>query len=179
MKRILTLALVCLLIFPTDSIEQTQRRRRGAGTQRRRPSATQRSTNENARRNSAEDLNAARARVIEQIKLLTRFLYVFGRISNSIEVSEADARRSGTQTDDLTNRARASLRENLANVRAGLIQLETDTRSNPALAGFYTRIAGVSDLVARAEVSTTAGRFDEAGRAMVEVVSRLTDALRE
>jgi hypothetical protein len=177
LKRILTLALVCLLIFPVDSIAQTQRRRRGAGTQRRRPTAT-RSTNENARQ-SAEALSAARARVIEQIKLLTRFLYVFGRISNSIEVSEADARRTGTQTDDLTNRARSSLRENLANVRAGLIQLETDTRSNPALAGFYTRIAGVSDLVARAETSTTAGRFDQAGRAMVEVVSRLTDALRE
>lgn len=173
MKRIPTLAFICLLIFSFDAFAQTRRRRSPPRT--RRPAATRpaRTPTEDARR-SAEQLAAARSRVVEQIKLLTRFLYVFGRVSNNIEMSER-----GRQNEDLTNRARASLRENLANVRAGLIQLETDMRANPELVGLYARITGVSDLTARAEQSATAGRFDEAGRTMIEVVARLTDALRE
>ena len=174
MKRILTLAFICLLIFPCDAFPQTQRRRRGT-TRTRRPATTRpsRTPTGDARR-SAEQLSAARTRIVEQIKLLTRFLYVFGRVSNNIEMSETD-RRAG----NVTSEARDSLRENLANVRAGLVQMENDFRANPELAGFYIRVTGVSDLTARAEGSAAANRLDEAGRTMIEVVHRLTDALRE
>lgn len=180
LKSISAFAFICLLLFPSIDFAQTQRRRGGRA---RRPVATRSARAEE--RGRTEELSAARGRVVEQIKLLTRFLYLFGRISNNIEMSEAaQAENSGggearAQAIELTNRTKAALRENLANVRAGLNQLEADVRGTPSLSGFYTRIAGVSDYIARAEASAAANRFDEAGRNLIEAINRLTDALRE
>ncbi len=172
MKSARVLAIICLLLLsflPPVSAEQRSRR----APAKRRPAAT-RST----RRSSGAAV--ARERVAEQIKLLTRFLYLFGRISNEIEASEEGARRAGEpQSLPLSNRNRLALIENLRNVRAGLEQLETDFRTTPELEPYYTRVAGVAARAAEAESQAAANQLDGAGRSLIMVVNQLADALRE
>ena len=169
MKSARVLAIICLLLVSfLPPVSAGQRSRRAPA--KRRPAATR------SARRSSSGVAVARERVAEQIKLLTRFLYLFGRISNEIEASEEGARRAG---EPMSNRNRRALIENLRNVRAGLEQLETDFRTTPELEPYYTRVAGVAARAAEAESQAAANQLDGAGRSLILVVNQLADALRE
>ncbi|MBA2501670.1 MAG: hypothetical protein H0V27_02205 [Pyrinomonadaceae bacterium] len=170
-------ALLCLLLLPSVDFAQTRTRRgttnrRRASSQRARPSATAPSPN----------LSEARTRVSDQIKNLTRFLYLFGRVSNSIETADAEARRSRVNTAEAVaaqDRSKAALRDNLTGVRQGLETLENYFRTTPGLGLYSLRVAGVSSIAAQAESEAASGQFDQAGRTLLSAVNRLTDALGE
>lgn len=174
MKLACTLTIICLLLLPSICLAQTRGRR---PTTRRRapaPAAT-------ARQESAI-LRDARTRVADQIKTLTRFLYLYGRISNTIETTEDQARRSGTSAAEataLTDKSKAALRGSLRNVREGLDQLEVYFRTTPEVERFYIRLAGVAAGAADAETKLAANQLDQAGRSLLEVVNRLADVLQE
>ena len=72
---------------------------------------------------------------------------------------------------------KATVKNSLRNVREGLDQLEIYFRSTPGLEGYYTKLVGSASGAAAAEDLAAAGRFDQAGRAMLGVVNRLTDVL--
>ncbi len=172
------LALACLLLLPSTDFAQT-RQRRTSSTRRRASRQTARTSPASTTSNS---LSEARTRVSDQIKILTRFVYLFGRVSNSIETAEAEARRSGNNSPDVIaaqGRSRAALRDNLAGVRQGLENLENYFRTAPGLGIHSLRVAGVAATAAQAETQAAAGQFDQAGRTLLEAVNRLTDALRE
>ena len=176
LKHPLTLfALICLLLLPVTNSAQTRRR---TTTNRRRAAAA--SSAASSRRNT-KALNAARTRVSDQIKLLTRFLYLFGRISNGIEVADAQARGGGLTPEaaGAQNRNKAALRQNLANLRQGLDELEVYFRTTPGLERYYTRLAGVAASAEQAEQRAAASQLDQAGRALLDAVNRLTDVLGE
>jgi hypothetical protein len=65
----------------------------------------------------------------------------------------------------------------LENVRLGLDQLEIYFRSTPELQGYYTKLVGSASGAASAEEQAAAGHFDQSGRTLLGVVSRLTDVL--
>jgi hypothetical protein len=62
-------------------------------------------------------------------------------------------------------------------MREGLDRLESDFRSNPALKSYYPYISGVAIMSETAENQAASNRFDEAGRSLLKVVSKLSDAL--
>ena len=170
-------ALLCLLLFPSIDFAQTRTRR---GTTNRRRASRQSAPPSTAA--PSPNLSDARARISDQIKNLTRFLYLFGRVSNSIEVADAESRRSRVNTAEAVaeqDRSKAALRDNLAGVRQGLENLENYFRTTPGLGLYSLRVAGVSSIAAQAESQAASGQFDQAGRSLLGAVNRLTDALGE
>lgn len=158
---------LCLLAAPTDAFSQSRTRRTTATPQRKRGgSATPRL--------AATQTNAARIKLADQIKTLSRFLYLYGRFSKDLELTGA---QSGSS--DISAQTKASLIASLKNVREGLDQLESQFRFTPGLERPYNLLRGAAQRAADAEASATAGRFDQAGRTLVEVVSQLTDVLIE
>jgi len=173
-----SLAVILLLLLPFADVSAQTRGRRTTSPQRRRAPAAAGSA---AARRNAIEVNTARARVVEQIKTLTRFLYVYGRLSKDLEASEAQARGSGAASEAavFSNRTRTGLRSSLRNVREGLDQLEIYFRTTPQLQRYYGRVSGVAAGASAAEDQAAANRLDEAGRSLLRVVNQLADLLLE
>lgn len=152
---------------------------------RQRTTTNRRSTQRNSRPQSSQagtaEREAGAARVADQIKVLTRFLYLLGGVAKGIEAADVAARagEATPQQVEQTNRSKASVKESLRNVREGLDNLEIDFRTKPELLRYYTRLAGVAAGAAAAEDQAAANQFDQAGRSLLNVVNRLTDVLLE
>ena len=178
MKRISIIVLAGLLLLAltvTTAFGQT----------RRRTTAARKGRSASTRNQSAEGTTNARAaatRVADQIKSLGKFLYLYGPISKELAASEAAARSSSsgqtpsTATDAIA-RNRAKLREVFQNYRAQMDELETLFSSSSELRVYYTRLLGVAASAARAEDAVASGRYDEAGKSLLDVMNRLTDVL--
>jgi hypothetical protein len=157
---------LCLSAAPAEAFSQARTRRTTTPQRRRGGPATPRL--------DATQTNAARIKLADQIKTLSRFLYLYGRFSKDLELTGA---QSGSS--DLAAQTKASLIASLKNVREGLDQLESQFRFTPGLERPYNLLRGAAQRAADAEASATAGRFDQAGRTLVEVVNQLTDVMIE
>lgn len=174
MKRAFILIVICLLLMPTAPLfaQSRQRTTSKRSTQRSRADASQ---------NANEERSAGATRVADQIKVLTRFLYLLGGVAKGIEAADAAARagEATPQQIEQTQRSKASVKESMRNVREGLDNLEIDFRAKPELLRYYTKLAGVAAGAAAAEEQAAANQFDQAGRSLLGVVNRLTDVLLE
>lgn len=179
MRRVYLVAIACLLfLLPASGLAQTRQR-----TTKRSP--TRASGAQKGRAGETENVEQARTagatRVADQIKILTRFLYLLGGVAKSIEAADVAAQRNEASPAiiEQTARSKASVKTSLLNVREGLDKLEIDFRTTPELQRYYTRLAGVAAGAATAEEQAAANQFDQAGRSMLGVVNRLTDVLLE
>src|SRR5712692_6954876 len=172
MKRIVILGIICLVLVPATALAQTRSRttRRGTSSKTAKASPTP----------AASQVKVDGAtKVGEQIKNLTRFLYILGGVAKGIEGVD-DAARSGQASPAAlqTNaQNKAVVKNSLENVRVGLDQLEIYFRSTPELQGYYVKLVGSASGAADAEAQAAAGHFDQAGRTLLGVVNRLTDVL--
>lgn len=182
MKRISMITLACLLAFGAAAATTTsaQTRRRTTSTRRARAGATATPDAE------ASASRTAAARVAEQIKSLGKFLYLYGPISKELAASEAGASNSSSGGDqsspaatETMQRNRAKLREVFQGYRQQMDELETLFSNSTELRKYYTRLLGVAASAAQAENSVASGRYDEGGRALLDVMNRLTDVLLE
>jgi hypothetical protein len=126
-------------------------------------------------------VKAGAIRVADQVKNLTRYLYLLGGVARSIEAADASVKRNEASAAiiEQTNKSKATVRTSLQDIRAGLDKLEVDFRSSPELNRYYISLAGVASGAAAAEQQAAANQFDKAGRTLLEVVNRLTDVLLE
>lgn len=172
MRRMYLVALACLLLLPAVSFAQSRQRTT------RRPASTTK-TSEAANTNQARTAGAAR--VADQIKNLTKFLYLLGGVAKSIEAADVAAQRNEASPAviEQTNKSKASVKSSLRSVREGLDKLEIDFRGTPELLRYYTRLVGVAQGAVTAEEQAAANQFDQAGRSLLGVVNRLTDVLLE
>jgi len=170
----ITLACLLALSAATAAFAQTRRR---TTTRRARPAATTAQSTET----TASTARTAATRVAEQIKSLGKFLYLYGPISKELAASEAGA--GGGQTSpaatETMQRNRAKLREVFEGYRQQMDELETLFSNNQELRKYYARLLGVAASAAQAENSVASGRYDEGGRALIDVMNRLTDVLLE
>ena len=118
--------------------------------------------------------NAARIKLSDQIKNLTRFIYLYGRISKDLEAVSSQA-----ESGEVAKRTRGALLSNFAALRDGLDQLERQFRFTPGLERSYQKLQGVAQRVADAESQLGSGQYDRAGKVLVDVVAQLTDVLLE
>ena len=174
MKRALLLSTICLLLTSAPLVAQNRQRTTSSrrSTQKSRPDNTQK---------AADERIAGATRVADQIKVLTRFLYLLGGVAKGIEAADVAA-RAGDVTPALseqTERSKATVKQSLRNVREGLDNLEIDFRAKPELLRYYTKLAGAAAGAAKAEDQAAANQFDQAGRSLLAVVNRLTDVLLE
>ncbi|MDX6269486.1 MAG: hypothetical protein QOD28_709 [Acidobacteriota bacterium] len=181
LAQALSLACLLLLLSVADSTAQP-RPRRSSSTPAKRPAATSSSRAKKPATASTTTLNEARIRLGDELKTLTRFLYLYGRTSVDIEANERQARAGGEvppQAQAILNRSRTTLLNSLGNIRDRLDKLELYFRTTPGLERHYTRLSGVAAAAASAEQRANAGQLDAAGRALIEVSNQLADVLLE
>ena len=173
MQRILALfiatALATVIFFPITGLSQTRKR------------TTTRSGRSSAKPKASEVQRDGAARVAEQIKILTKFIYVLGGVAKGLESMDDSANRNEASQPILEQAKRNKLivRTSIQSVREGLDKLEIDFRTTPELQRYYLNLAGVAAGAADAEDQAAANQFDKAGRTLLDVVNRLTDALLE
>lgn len=174
LAQALSLACLLLLLSAADSSAQRQRRttpsrRPAAATPAKRPTA------------STSTINEARIRLADELKTLTRFLYLYGRTSVGVEANEKQAGESGAQVSPqaqaVLDRSRTTVLGSLRTIRDRLDKLELYFRSTPGLEPHYARLSGVAAAAASAEQRANAGQLDAAGRALIEVANQLADVL--
>ena len=170
MKRITVLLLTFLILVPATAFGQT----RGRTTTKAPPRSSRAAKSSDAER-------AGATRVAEQIKNLTRFIYLLGGVAKGLEGVDDAARRNEASPAvlDQAKRNKVTVRTSIQKVREGLDALEIDFRATPELQRYYIKLAGVAAGAANAEDQAAANQFDRAGRTLLEVVNRLTDVLLE
>lgn len=170
MKSPITILVVCLLLLaPASDFAQTRTRRTSTPQRRRAPAASS-----SPSRLDSTQANAARIKLGDQIKNLSRFVYLYGRFSKDLEIVGTQA-----ESSDVAQRTRAALQQNLRNVREGLDQLEAQFRLTPGLDRQYAALRGVAQRAAQAESMAASNQLDQAGRALLDVVNQLTDVLMD
>lgn len=168
MKRIITLLLAAIVMLPVSTLAQTRTR-------------TTKPASRSTKGPALDKRREGAARVAEQIKTLTRFIYLLGGVAKGLEGVDDAARRNEAPPEILeqARRNKVTVRTSIQNVRVGLDQLESDFSASSELRGYYTRLAGVAAGAAAAEEQAAANQFDRAGRTLLDVVNRLTDVLLE
>lgn len=170
MQRIIGLLLMTVLLSPVSTLAQTRKR-----------TTSTKSSRASAAPKPSEAQRAGATRVADQIKILTKFIYVLGGVAKGLEAVDDDMRRTEASAAiiDQAKQQKASVRASIQSVKEGLDKLEIDFRSTPELQPYYIRLAGVAAGAAKAEDLAGANQFDKAGRALLEVVNHLTDVLLE
>ena len=168
MKRITFFLLVVTILVPGTALAQT----RGRKTT---PARSTTTTTLNDKR------TIGAGRVADQIKTLTRFIFVLGGVAKGLEgVDDAASRNEASPAViEQAKQNKLTVRTSIRKVREGLDQLESDFSSNIELRRYYTKLAGVAAGAAAAEEQAAANQFDKAGRSLLDVVNRLTDVLLE
>ena len=169
MKKILVLTLLIACALPAAA---TAQKKTPPKSRRRTPAAP-------APAPAPVDLGAEATKVAEQLKLVARFVYVYGKIANGLEIAEDQAKR-GETSPALTARNQQSKETIIANInglRTGIDKVVKDFQGNPRLQVQYLKLSGASDAAANAEKLAAGGRFDEAGKALITTVDRLAETL--
>ena len=166
MKRLTLVLLATLIAVPINASAQTRKR-----------SSTKPSTSTADR--SAVVRNSGATRVGEQIKVLSRFIYLLGGVAKGLEkTDEAIGRNEASPAIvQQAEQSKTSVRNSIRNVREGLDKLEIDFRATPELQPYYIKLAGSAAGAATAEQQAANNQFDAAGRSLLNVINRLTDVL--
>lgn len=160
------------------SFEANAQKRR---TTRKRPAATRTTAATTAATNAANaaEVKASARKVSDQLKNVTRFVYLLGGIAKNIEAIDLDSktRKLSASALNLNETNKKAVIVAITNFRAGLAALETEFRSKPALKLYNFQIQGISDLSAQAEDLAANGQFTEAGKVFLSIVEKLSDTL--
>jgi hypothetical protein len=168
-KRIATASLVAILIVPAATLGQTRRRSSGSRT----------SSTASATQRVSQARTAGAQRVADQIKLMTRFVYLLGGVSSGIAAVDEAAKRNEATPELLqkNQQNKATVKTSIQGFREGLDKLEVDFRNQPDLQPYYIKLAGSAAGAATAEDQAAANQFDAAGRTLLNVIGRLADVL--
>ena len=168
LKRIAIALLVAILIAPTAALGQTRRR----STRTRTPSQS-----------TAQKVAAARTagatKVAEQIKLMTKFIYLLGGVANGIATVDEAIKKNQASPQLIQNneQSKAIVKKGFQDFREALDRLETEFRNQPELQPFYIKLAGSAAGAAKAEELAGSAQYDAGGRTLLTVINRLTDVL--
>jgi hypothetical protein len=168
MKRIIVG--ICIVIcLSTASLAQTRKR-----TTTKKPATTSKTTTSTTEAAAAVRTEGAN-RVANQIKNLSKFLYLVGGVVKGIEA--IDAQSKDGQTSPTNEKNKAQLRASFTDFRVGLDALEVYFRSTPELQPYYTKLVGSASGAATAEQQAMSGQFNQASNTLLGVIGRLTDVL--
>ena len=167
MKRLTLTLLAIVVAVPITTQAQTRKR-----------SSTTKTTTSTADR-AAVVRNSGAMRVGEQIKILSRFIYLLGGVAKGLEGVDAAAKRNEASPAVLqqAEQSKTTVRNSIRNVREGLDKLEIDFRATPELQPYYIKLAGSAAGAATAEQQAANNQFDASGRTLLNVINRLTDVL--
>ena len=123
MNRLVIIAAACMLLLPITAFSQTRTRR--SVTPKR--STTTTSTAEQA----AEIRMAGATKVADQVKILTRFLYLLGGVAKGIEQIDEAAKKNEASPTALQQNEQNKQRETVCGTCAKVSCVEIYFRSTP------------------------------------------------
>jgi hypothetical protein len=125
------------------------------------------------------DMRPEALQVAEQIKNVSKFIYFYGKIVNSLQIADEDAKRgqASPAVQAANKKSKDALITNINGLRVGLNAVAAKFQANSRLQVQYLKISFAAEAIANAEQLATAGQYDEAGKALVTAVERLTDTL--
>ncbi|MCY7376287.1 MAG: hypothetical protein LH472_10000 [Pyrinomonadaceae bacterium] len=159
---------LCLLCFAFSAAAQ---KRRSTGKRTVKPAAAATTNN--------FEIRAGAEKVSTQIKNVSKFLYNLGGVARVIEDLDRDiaARKASRNADSLNTKNKQAVVATMKNLRAGLVALEIEFRTKPALKNYLFQIQGISDMTGLAEDQAADGQLTESGRTLLLVVEKLSDTL--
>jgi len=171
LKLIAIAVLTASFIVPSSVLGQTRNRST-------KPKSST-SSAASAAQKTAQVRTAGATRVADQIKLLTKFVYLLGGVSSGIaQVDEAVRRKEASpEMVQKNQQSKLTVKTSIQGFREGLDKLEIDFRVTPELQPYYIKLAGVAAGAATAEEQAAANQFDASGRTLLNVINRLTDVL--
>ncbi len=149
-----------------------------ADAQRRRTRSTRTATTATAPTSSA-DIRSGAEKVSTQIKNVSKFIYVLGGVAKGIEDIDKQV-KTGRVSRDIAEKNvqfKQDVIQSIRNLRAGLVALEIEFRTKPALKNYLFQIQGISDMAAAAEDQATAGQLTESGKTLLVVIEKLSNTL--
>ena len=171
MNRSLLLALALLLAVTPATL--AQKKKRSAPP----PSRTRPTTPAPA----PPDTHKEATEVANTLKAITKFVYVYGKIVNGMEVAEDQAKRTRTpmspQVIEQNVRNKNGVMSGLAGLKDQVDKLGVMLQANPRLQVPYVNLAGVTQKLVEAQGLVQNNQFDEAGRGVVTAAERLADVL--
>jgi len=169
LKRIAITLLAALFLAPSSVFSQTRSR---STRQKPRPAATATQPGAGVRTTGA-------TRVADQIKFLTKFIYLLGGVTSGIAAVDEAVRRNEASPALLqkNQQSKGTVKSSITGFRESLDKLEIDFRNTPELQPYYIKLAGVAAGAATAEEQANANQFDASGRTLLNVINRLTDVL--
>jgi len=158
--------LLCLVISAS-----AQKRRTTAARKTKSAAATNVAT--------AAEIKSGAEKVSTQIKNITKFIYNLGGIARVVEDldREIEARKASRNAPELNAKIKQDVVTSIRNLRAGLVALEIEFRTKPALKNYLFQLQGISDMSGIAEDQATDGQLTESGRTLLLVVEKLSDTL--
>jgi len=166
LKPIAIALLVATLTTPAATLGQT--RKRTAPRAKPAPAAPM-----------SQARTAGATRVADQIKFMTKFIYLLGGVASGIAAVDEAARRNEAKPELIqkNQQSKATVKASIQGFRETLDKLEVDFRNTPELQPYYIKLAGSAAGAAQAEEQAAANQFDAAGRTLLNVINRLTDVL--
>jgi hypothetical protein len=152
----------------THSLAQQQLQQKRRSSRRAKPTPT-----------PTPDMRAEAAQVAAQIKNVSNFIYVYGKVVNTLEVADEQAKNNPTSPEILaTNKkSKETLVASINGLRAGLENLAKGFQANPRLQVQYLKLSYANEAALDAARFAGAGRYNDAGMSLVTVVERLTDTI--
>jgi len=128
---------------------------------------------------NASEIKSGAEKVSTQIKNVSKFIYNLGGIARVIEDldKEITARKASPNAPQLSAKIKQDVVSSIRNLRAGLVALEIEFRTKPALKNYLFQIQGISDMSGRAEDQATDGQITESGKTFLIVIEKLSDTL--
>lgn len=125
------------------------------------------------------EIKSGAEKVSTQIKNVSKFIYNLGGVARIIEDldKEIAARKASRNAPELNAKIKRDVISSISNLRAGLVALEIEFRTKPALKNYLFQIQGISDMSGRAEDQAADGQFTESGKTLLMVIEKLSDAL--
>ena len=166
LRRNVVVSLAAIVVAPAAALGQTRRRT----TPRSKPAPP--SAVSAAR-------TAGATKVADQIKFMTRFIYLLGGVASGIASVDEAARRNEASPELIqkNQQSKVTVRTSIQGFRESLDRLEIEFRTTPDLQPYYIKLAGSAAGAAKAEESAAANQFDAAGRSLLTVIGRLADVL--
>lgn len=164
---LITLTAFCIL-FLTFGVS-AQKRKTKSRTAKSSPPAS----------SSSSEIRSGADKVSVQIKNVSKFIFLLGGVAKGIEDidKEVKAGRASREVAAKNNQFKQDVIQSIRNLRAGLVALEIEFRTKPALKNYLFQIQGISDMTATAEDQASAGQLTESGKTLLLVIEKLSDTV--
>lgn len=151
-----------------------------AGAQTRRTGTARKTTTQKAAPAPVKpDFTAEIQKTADTVKAITKFVYVYGRISNGLEAADEQSRRSRLTADVIEKNAdnKNAVIRSIEGLKVQIDELGTVLQAKPQLQVPYINLAGVTQKIAEAVELVRGSQYNEAGKSLVTASDRLTDVL--